>query len=158
MNTNTQFHHCIGSFMLRTTGCVHWQWQGKSGSCVWPLTVFVNHLFPRISLIRGLWLWNGNYYGRWWMEITFPLIVNPLFSQPPTAHLGGSPPRPPLIELIIARCVFCCVCCKPYVWLGRGFYPVRLLHAPTWDKRNKGLMSNILLDRHPNVVQRGGNY
>lgn len=148
-------------------GCVHRQWQGKSGSHVWPLTVFVNHLFPQISLIRGLRLWNGNYCGRWWMEIAFPLIAIPLFSQPPTAHLGRSPPRPALIELIIARCVFWCVLqslcvgdgvCVYIYRKGRGFYSVRLLHALTWDERNKGLMSNILSDRHPNVGQRERNY
>lgn len=140
---------CSGSELLR------WQWQGKSGSPV--LTMFVNHLFPGISLIRGLWLWNSNYYGRWWMEITFPLIAKPLFSQPPTAHLGHSPPRPPLIELIIARCMFWCVLgwqCRR----GCGFYSLGLLYALTWDKRNKGLMSNILPDRHPYVVQRERNY
>lgn len=148
--------------MVRAAGCARGHWRGKPESGVWPLTVFVNHLFPRISLIRELWLWNGDYYGRWWMEIAFPLIVNPpIFT---TSHRS---PRP----LSTATCTNWADCCKMCVcvWCvfsslqlgcmyryrrGRGFYPAWLPHAQTWDQRNKGLMSNILSDRHPNVEQR----
>lgn len=125
MTAYTKYLHRSGIGQVRSVS-IYWQWQGFN---VWLLTVFVNHLFPGISLIRRICFWNGNYYSCWWIEIMFLLIANPLFSQPPTAHLSHSPPRPPLIELIIARCmhVCVCVCCidcvnvyRNRMWLGLG--------------------------------------
>ena len=153
----------FGLLMVGSAERVTEQWRSRSGSRVRPLTVFVNDLFPPISLIRRLRFSNCDYYARWWMEITFPLIANPpIFT---TSHRSPRPLSTTTPTNWADDCKMCVVAEPVRVGVGgggavhvrrvRGFYPARLLRAPTWDKRNKGLMSNILPDGHG---QRGRNY
>lgn len=147
MNLNTKHLHWSELLCCR-------QWQSIP---LWLLTAFVNHLFPWTSLIRGLQLWNTNYYSCWWMKITFLLIATlPIFTT------SQCSPRPLSTTTCTnwadycKMCVLVCVlrwlamCCGIQDWdvafIVEGCY----IHWPDTNRARSWLVS-FFLDRHPNV-------
>lgn len=107
---------------------------------------------------QRLRLWDGDYYACWWTEILFPPTANPpVFT---TSHRSPRPLSTTTSTNWADYCKMCvwflCALQSGYVCVcveggsvqegAQGFYPLRELHALSWEEPNEGLMSNILWD------------